>query len=68
MSGMRVNRFVLAMIAFVVLGLLTWSTITDEKLRLATFAVLALFAVRTILRRKDVMHPDGSSDGNNEPM
>jgi len=63
-----VNRFLLAMAAFVVLGLLTWSTITDEKLRLATMAVLALFAVKTILRRKDGMHPDGSSDGNNEPM
>ncbi len=62
------TRFLLAMIAFVVLGLLTWSTITDEKLRLATIAVLALFAVKTVLRRKDVIHPDGSSDGNNEPM
>jgi len=56
------------MAAFVVLGILTWSTITDEKLRLATIAVLALFAVKTVLRRKDGIHPDGSSDGNNEPM
>jgi len=59
---MRANRFVLAMIAFVVLGLLTWSTITDEKLRLATFAILALFAVRTILHRRDVIRPDGAGD------
>jgi len=63
-----VTRFLLAMAAFVVLGILTWSTITDEKLRLATIAVLALFAVKTVLRRKDGIHPDGSSDGNNEPM
>ena len=56
------------MAAFVVLGILTWSTITDEKLRLATIAVLALFAVKTVLRRKDGIHPDGSSDGNNGPM
>ena len=62
------TRFLLAMAAFVVLGILTWSTITDEKLRLATIAVLALFAVKTVLRRKDGIHPDGSSDGNNEPM
>jgi hypothetical protein len=65
---MRVNRFVMAMAAYVVLALLTWSTITDEKLRLATLVVLALFAVKTVVRRKDVMHPGGSSDGRNEPM
>ena len=59
---MRVNRFVLAMAAYVVLAVLSWSTITDEKLRLATLAVLALFAVKTVLRRKDVMHPD-KADG-----
>jgi uncharacterized membrane protein YfcA len=56
---MRVNRFWLAMAAYVALGGLTWSTIHDEKLRLATLVVLALFAVKTIVRRKDVMHPDG---------
>jgi uncharacterized membrane protein YfcA len=53
------NRFVLALIAYAVLGALTWKTITDEKLRLATLLVLALFAVKTVLRRKDVLHPDG---------
>ena len=57
---MRVNRFVVAMAAYIVLAVLTWSTITDVKLRLATLAVLALFAVKTVVRRKDVMHPDGS--------
>ena len=56
---MRLNRLALALVAYAVLGVLTWKTITDEKLRLVTFLVLALFAVKTILRRKDVMHPDG---------
>jgi hypothetical protein len=42
-----------------VLGALAWKTITDEKLRLGTLLVLALFAVKTVLRRRDVMHPDG---------
>ena len=55
---MRVNRFLLAMAAYVGLAVLSWNTITDEKLRLATLAVLALFAVKTAVRRKDVMHPD----------
>jgi len=56
---MRVNRLTLALAAYVVLGALTWATITDEKIRLVTLLILALFAVKTILRRKDVMHPDG---------
>jgi len=56
---MRVNRLTLALAAYVVLGVLTWTTITDEKIRLVTLVILALFAVKTILRRKDVLHPDG---------
>jgi len=65
---MRVNRFVLAMAAYAVIAVLAWRTLDDPKLRMATWAILALFAVKTVVRRKDVMHPDGSSDGNNEPM
>jgi hypothetical protein len=49
---MRVNRFLLAMAAYVVIAVLAWSTLTDEKLRLATLAVLALFAVKTVVRRR----------------
>ena len=59
---MRVNRFLLAIAAYVVLAVLSWNTITDEKLRLATLAVLALFALKTVLRRKDVLHPDSKAD------
>jgi membrane protein DedA with SNARE-associated domain len=32
---------------FAVLAVLAWTTISDQKFRLATVAVLALFAVRT---------------------
>jgi hypothetical protein len=60
---MRISRFSGAMVAYVVLAILAWSTLTDEKLRLATLAVLALFAVKTLVRRKDVLHPDKSADG-----
>jgi len=56
---MRVNRLALALTAYVVLGALAWTTLTDEKLRLVTLLILALFAVKTVLRRRDVMHPDG---------
>ena len=50
------NRFAMALVAYVVLAVLVWMTITDGKLRLATLAILALFAVKTIVRRKDVLH------------
>ena len=52
------------MAAYGVLAALTWATINDQKIRLATFAILALFAVKTWVRRKDIMHPDGKHDGN----
>jgi len=53
------NRLAMALAAYAVLAVLAWTTLSDEKIRLATLAVLALFAVKTIVRRRDVMHPDG---------
>jgi hypothetical protein len=50
------------MVAYAVLAVLSWNTITDEKLRLATLVVLALFAVKTVVRRKDVLHQAGRAD------
>jgi hypothetical protein len=52
----------MAMVAFVVLGGLTWTTIADEKIRYGTLAILALFAVKTWLRRNDAMHASGSDE------
>ncbi len=56
---MRLSRFAMALAAYVALAVLALTTITDAKLRMATLAVLALFAVKTIVRRRDVLHPDG---------
>jgi hypothetical protein len=42
--------------AYVVLGVLSWTTISDQKIRLVTLAILAMFAVKTLLHRKDAMH------------
>ena len=52
----------LALAAYVVIGVLVWATIGDQRIRLATLAVVALFAVKTLLRRKDVMHPDADEE------
>jgi hypothetical protein len=57
-----VNRLAAALIAYVVLGILTWTTISDSRVRGITLAILAMFAVKSWVRRKDVMHPDGESD------
>ena len=57
-----VNRLFIAMICYVVLGVLTWTTITDPKFRGGTLLILALFAVKTLLRRKDVPHADESGE------
>jgi hypothetical protein len=52
------KRLLLALGAFVVLGILSWTTISDQKIRLVTLAILAMFAVKTLLHRKDAMHEE----------
>ena len=60
------NRLYLALAAFVVLGVLAWTTLSDPRMRFATLAVLAMFALKTWVRRNDVMHPDGESESRTE--
>jgi hypothetical protein len=57
-----VKRLVVAMAAFVGLGILSWTTLSDSRVRLATLAILAMFALKTWVRRKDVLHPDSGND------
>jgi hypothetical protein len=60
-----VNRLSIALLCFAVLAALTWTTITDPKLRAGTLVILALFAMKSVLRRKDVLRADkeGDADG-----
>ena len=53
-----VNRLTLGLVAYLVLGILSWTTLSDQRIRLLTLAILAMFAVKTWVRRKDFMHPD----------
>jgi len=57
-----VKRLIVALAAFVALGVLSWITISDQRIRLGTLAVLVMFALKTWVRRKDVSHSDGGSD------
>jgi hypothetical protein len=59
---MAVSRLAIGMAAYVALGVLAWTTLSDERIRLVTLAILAMFAVKTWVRRKDLLHPGKGSD------
>jgi hypothetical protein len=46
-EGIKLGRFARALIGFVVIGLLVFVTIHDQKIRAVTLAILAMFALRT---------------------
>jgi hypothetical protein len=58
---MRLSRLTGALIAYLALGVLAFETLSDPRIRAATLLILALFAFKTWVRRKDVMHPDAAS-------
>ena len=51
------NRLKMALVAFVALGVLSWTTLSDPRIRLVTLAVLALFALKTYVHRRDAINP-----------
>jgi hypothetical protein len=57
-----VNRLSIALVCYLVLGALAWITLTDPKFRAGTLLILAFFAVKSVLRRNDVLRADESSD------
>src|SRR3954464_6965065 len=61
--GFVAKRLGLALAAYVALAALAFATLPDQRVRGVTLAILAMFAVKTWVRRKDVMHPgNGSSE------
>ena len=51
------KRLAMAFAAYVGLAVLALTTLPDQRFRYGTVAILAMFAVKTWVRRKDVMHP-----------
>ena len=49
-------RLALALFAYAVLAVLVWRTMEPDKIRLVTFAILALFAFRTITQAVRLKH------------
>ena len=56
------NRLAIALAVYAVLGVLAWTTLPDQRIRLVTLAILALFAVKSVLRRNEVLHPDKDAE------
>ena len=52
------NRLAAALIAYAVLGVLAWLTISDPRIRAVPLGILVLFAVKSVLRRNETMHSD----------
>ena len=55
------KKLAIAFAAYVVLGVLAFTTLSDQRIRLVTLAILAMFAVKTWVRRKEFLHPNGES-------
>jgi hypothetical protein len=56
------SRLAKAMIAYAALAVLAFTTLSDTRFRAATLLILGLFAFKSWMRRKDVMHPDGERE------
>jgi len=56
------NRLTVALIAYAVLGVLAWLTISDVRIRAVPLGILVLFALKSVLRRNEVMHSDSEQD------
>jgi hypothetical protein len=52
----------IALVCYAVLGAVTWATVTEPRFRAITLAVLAMFAAKSWLRRKDMAPPNGNHD------
>ena len=56
------SRLAMALIAYSVLGALAFVTLSDVRIRSLTLLILAMFAFKSWVRRKDVLHSDGDGD------
>ena len=56
------SRLAMALIAYLALGVLSFATLSDFRIRSVTLLILGLFAFKSWVRRKDVLHPDGEGE------
>ena len=60
--GGIMSRLAMALIAYAVLGALAFATLSDFRIRSLTLLILGLFAFKSWMHRKEVLHPDGKSE------
>jgi hypothetical protein len=56
------SRLAMALIAYAALGLLALATLDDFRIRTLTLLILGMFAFKSWVRRKDVLHSDGDGE------
>ena len=62
------KRLVLAFAGYAAFAALAFATLSDHRIRGVTLVILAMFAVKTWVRRKDFMHQDGGPDGDSKQV
>ena len=50
------KRLILALLTYAAIAVLALKTLHDSRIRGVTLLILAMFALKTWVRRKDVMH------------
>ena len=55
------KRLAVALFAYAAIAVLAIKTLDNPRIRAVTLLILAMFAVKTWVRRKDMMHSDGES-------
>jgi hypothetical protein len=58
------SRLAMALIAYLLLGVLAFATLSDSRIRALTLLILGWFAFKSWVRRKDGLHSevDGESE------
>jgi hypothetical protein len=56
------SRLAMALIAYAALAVLALATLDDFRIRTLTLLILGMFAFKSWVRRKDVLHPDGDGE------
>jgi hypothetical protein len=65
---MKLSRLTGALIAYLALAVLAFTTLTDNRIRTCTLLILGLFAFKSWTRRKDVLHPDGEKNAEHKDL
>jgi hypothetical protein len=56
------KRLILALLTYAAIAVLAIKTLDDPRVRGVTLLILAMFAVKTWVRRKDVVHREDDAE------